>query len=512
MTTQHGNVLSLITALRRRQRAVNAVRGLVHGAFVAGVAVCAASVIARASGQAELTPIIVNAATVAVLCIVGGALLGALSPVSDLALARALDRAGKGQDRFASALQLLNDRHADRAQLVVEDALAHVSGTPAAAALPMRMPRTARWAPVPFLALVAILLLMPSSRLQAAPTQTPEISPDQWNQIADEFNKELAQLPRPLTADEQEMQKELERLSEKLKQAPDKKEALKEIARLSDRVEKEQKQLGAKEVSLRKAAKAVAKSAALKALASKMQQGQYTEAAEELENVAAQMQNGELSPDAEEFEAMAQDLDQLAKEAEADQELSKECQSCSSAAAKMNKKELSDALKKLSQQIKKNAGKYSKSDSLARHKKLLDSLKRKMNCQNCCDGDCDNEGFCQNPGKGGKKAGWASAAKWDGGKLHNQDEKRSGEMVDPQETNGESTSFQMVSPDERARSSKKYAELYAEFVQMTEADLDLESVPLSQREYLRKYFNSIRPKEAAPEGKPKEENTEPANP
>jgi len=399
---------------------------------------------------------------------------------------------------------------------VVEDALAHVSGTSASAALPMRMPRTARWAPVPFLALIAILFLLPSARLQAAPTQAPEISPDEWNQIADEFNKELAQLPKPLTADEQEMQKELERLAEKLKQAPDKKEALKEIARLNDRVEKEQKSLGAKEMSLRKAAKAVAKSAALKALAAKMQQGQYTEVSEELQNVATQMQNGEMSPDAEEFEAMAQDLDKLSKEVEADQELAKECQNCSSAAAKMNKKELSDALKRLSQQVKKNAGKYSKSDSLARHKRMLDQLKRKMNCKNCCDGDCENEGdgFCQNPGKGGKKAGWASAAKWDGGKLNNRDEKRTGEMVDPQETNGESTSFQLVSPDERAKSSKKYAELYAEFVQRTEADLDLESVPVSQREYLRKYFNSIRPKEAAPqEGeKAKEENTEPAKP
>ena len=63
----------------------------------------------------------------------------------------------------------------------------------------------------------------------------------------------------------------------------------------------------------------------------------------------------------------------------------------------------------------------------------------------------------------------------------------------------------MVSPDERARSSKKYAELYAEFVQMSEADLDLESVPVSQREYLRKYFNAIRPKESAPQEGGKDE-------
>ena len=71
-------------------------------------------------------------------------------------------------------------------------------------------------------------------------------------------------------------------------------------------------------------------------------------------------------------------------------------------------------------------------------------------------------------------------------------------MSDAQENQGDNTTFHMVSPDEKARSSKRYAEMYAEFVQMAEADLDLESVPVSQREYLRKYFNSIKPKEAAP--------------
>jgi len=34
-------------------------------------------------------------------------------------------------------------------------------------------------------------------------------------------------------------------------------------------------------------------------------------------------------------------------------------------------------------------------------------------------------------------------------------------------------------------------------VQKAEADLDLDSVPVAYREFLRRYFNSIRPQEAA---------------
>jgi hypothetical protein len=524
MTTEAGTVAQLLAALRRRQRALNSVRGLVYGVMVGGVAGCLGAIATRSLGQAGLASLLFTAVLAAVFCMIAGAVVGAMSPISDLSLARALDRAGKGQDRFASALQLMNDRHTDRVHLVVQDALAHVAGTSPATALPMRMPRTARWTPVPFLALVAILFLLPQSKIQAAPPIAPEISPDQWKEISEEFNKELGKLPKPLTADEQELQKELEKLAEKLQQNPDKKDALKDIARLTDQIEKQQKAISAKEMSLRKAAKALAKSAALKQLASQMKEGQYQEASQELQAIADKMQNGELSPDAEEFEKLAEDLDKLAKETEADQELSKECQNSANAAAKMNKDELAKALKKMSEQMKNNAGKYSKSDNLAKHKKMLDELRRRMNSKKC-EGDCDGDGFCDNPGdnpgnrpgkpgKGGLKAGWGSMAKWDGGKKNKGDEKRVGEMGDAQENQGENTTFQMVSPDEKARSTKQYAEMYAEFVQMAEADLDLESVPVSQREYLRKYFNSIRPKEAAPAGESgaKEENSEPAKP
>lgn len=505
---------SLLRGLRRRQRGLNALRWMLHGMLIGGAAGCLAALLTWALGATDFGWMVVAASSAVAGFAAIGCLAGAMLPVRDLALARALDHAGKGHDRFASALQLIGDRHQDRVRLVVEDALSHVRGTPAAAALPVRMPRAARWIPAALGLVVVTLLILPQPVLQAAPNVAPEISAEEWKQIADEFNRDLAQLPKPLTPEEEELQKELEKLAEKLNENPDKKEALKDIARLSDRVEKERRSISAKELSLRKAAKAMSKSAALQQFAAKMQQGDYQNASDELKTVSQKMQEGELSPDAEEFESLAQDLEQLAKELEGENELEQECQNASSAASKMNKKELAEALKRMAEQMKKNAGKYQRSDNLAKRKSMLDELKRRMNqgkCQGCEEGcsECEGEGFCDRPGtgkkarKGGLKAGWGSMADWNGGSLTKQDENRTGELSDAQEGPGATTTFQMVSPEEKARSGKRYEELFAEFVQKSEADLDLDSVPVAQRDFLRRYFRSIRPQEPAesrPEG------------
>jgi hypothetical protein len=56
------------------------------------------------------------------------ALAGAILPVNNLHLARALDRAASSEDRFASAVQLADHHRRERAKLVVDDALGRVRG------------------------------------------------------------------------------------------------------------------------------------------------------------------------------------------------------------------------------------------------------------------------------------------------------------------------------------------------------------------------------------------------
>jgi hypothetical protein len=347
-----------------------------------------------------------------------------------------------------------------------------------------------------------VLLLLPGPRVQAA-APSPEISADEWAAINNDFAKELESLPKPTDPRDQELQNEMKKLAELLKQNPEKKDALKELARLSDRIEKQRQALGTRQTSMKAAAKALASSKALKQFASKLKDGAYKEAADELKKVSKELKSGKLSPDASEFESMAADMQRMAQELAQDQELEQACQDCSGAANSMNRESLAEALKRLAEQMDKKCDSMCEGDKLSRARSMLDELKRRMNQ---CQGECDKEGQCEGDKqgngkgnrKGGLKAGWGTMAKWDGGSMTKADQKTSPEMVNPQERAGASTSFTIVSPDEKAQSALKYQELYAEFVQKSEADLDLDSVPVAYRDYLRRYFNSIRPEEAAP--------------
>ena len=499
-TTGNTHVALTLAPLRARQRRLNALRWLSHGLLVGAVAGCVVGVVLRATSAASPEGSLVIGGACFVLCGLIGLVLGYQRHVEDLALARALDRAASSDDRFASAVQLVGHPQQARVGLIIEDAAARVKGIPAALALPARLPRSLRWVPVPLVLLALMLLAVPSGKANAGTAAEPEITPDGWKQIEKEFRKDIEKLARPLTPQEQELRKQLEQLAAMIAEKPEKKEALAEIARLSDKVAAQRKALGAKAASMKSAAKAISASKLLQTFASKLKQGEYNEAANELKKVAEKLQDKQESPDAEEMEAMAADLKRLSEKME-DKEMQQECQNCSNNAGKMNPKELAEALKRLAEQMKKNAECQGQCDNMGDMDDLLNQLKRMMNQGKGGggkEGDQPGNGG-KGGGKGGLKAGWGSAAKWDGGTMKEGNERPTAEIASVQERQGANTTFHTISPDEKAVSGKSYKELYAEFVLKSEADLDLESVPVAYRDYLRRYFKAIRPAEAAPE-------------
>lgn len=508
-------VESILSALRRRQRRLSALRWGVHALLVGAVIGCVAGIALRLTGEPGIAGPLTLALAIFVSCGIIGALAGLAAPVSDLRLARALDQAAASEDRFASALQLAGHPRRDRVRLVVDDAIARVSATPAAAALPLRMPRIARWIPVPIAALLAVVMLIPQTPLEAAAPAPPDITADEWAAIHDEFKRELDQFPKPESPEEEELFRDFQALADLLRQNPDKKDALTEIAKLSDRLERQRRAAGARETSMRSAAKAIASSEALKKFASSLKQGAYTDAAGQLRKLSQNLKEGKLSPDAAEFEAISADLQRLAAEFASQDEMQQVCENASSAAGSMNREALAEALRRLAEQMEKNADKFRQCDNLGRGKSLLDMLKRRMSECSSCSGCKEGCPAClatgPRAGKGGLKPGWGSAAKWDGGSITKADEKRAPDVASVIEGPGVSTSFPIVSPDERAQSALKYEELYAEFVQKAEADLELDSVPVAYRDYLRRYFNSIRPEEAARAADgPDQESADPA--
>src|SRR5262249_41176625 len=152
---------------------------------------------------------------------------------------------------------------------------------------------------------------------------------EEWTALHDDFHKDLAQLPKPQTKEEEDLRKQLDQLAAMLKENPDKKDVLKEIARLSDRIEQQKRAAGAARApAMKAAAKAIAASENLKPLADKLQEGAFDKAASELSKLAEQLNSGEVSPDAKEFEALAADLQRLSEQLDSEKELSSECKKC----------------------------------------------------------------------------------------------------------------------------------------------------------------------------------------
>ncbi|HEY3242960.1 MAG TPA: hypothetical protein VGM03_06360, partial [Phycisphaerae bacterium] len=384
---------SRLDRLRMRQRLRDALLLGGRGAFYACVlAVMTALVAALAQAPWSRAALWISPGLIPAGALLG-ALVGMLRRVDNLHVARALDHAAAGEDRFASALQLSGHHRPARAQLLLNDALETVARVGEKAAIPLRAARELKWLPAPAAALIALLWLAPGPRQVAQASHEPEVAPDEWQALHRQLEDELKELPPPQTPEERELAEQLQKLADLLKQQPDKKEALAEIAKLRSELEKKAQALGSHDVSMRQAAQALRSSAALARFAMLLKAGDYQAAAAELEAVAQQLKENQLAMSAEDFEAAASDLENLSRELAGDDELSECCRNAAGAASRMNREELSKALKRLSQCTGKNASKLSKCDGLCRSRSILDQLaKRLSQCKGCKNGVCSKCG------------------------------------------------------------------------------------------------------------------------
>lgn len=481
----HASVQSIIAALRRRQRVVRAVTFAMRGVFYGSVA--GALVAIAAAWIAGLSPLLT--APVPILAgAIGGALLGLLLPTPALHLARSLDRSSGTQDRFASALELTSHPRQDRVRLVREDALRRVKGTPTSAVFPIRMPRELRWTPIALAAISLAFLFGPGPTVEAAPP-TPEISAAEWAALHEEFSRELEQLPQPRTDEERELFRRLDELAELLEQRPDKKEALEALARLKRDIEEQQRSLADHDLPLRSAARNL-KSKPLEELAGALREGEIARAASDLEALARLVQDKTNALTAEDFQELTEDLQLLSDELRPNEALSSACQQCAGAAASMNRDALARALAEFAKQLRKNAEKLSRCDRMGQCNRMLDDLHRRLG--RCGGGNCP-AGLVQRPGagKGGLRTGRGTMERWDGGTLAEGGETRMPDLQDSRDSAGTSSRLRTISPREESRSQRAAREVYVEMIRKAEAELDLETIPTSQREYLREYFRSI---------------------
>lgn len=496
----------VLTRLHRRQRWLWVLgltaRGFFHGGLLA--------VALAAVGAASRAPWMHASPWWVLGCVLSGAAVGAtiglFRRMPALRLARAMDQAARGEDRFASAVQLSGHHRRQRARLVTEDALSVVRGVPVQQALPWRLPREIKWLPLPAIALAVLFWLAPGARLDAQVIEEPEVTAEQWDDLHEDFRRRLDELPGPKTAEERNIADRLEKLATFLRNKPDKKEALARIAKLREMLEQRRRGLGTQNLSMRRAASSVRSSRALREFASRLRQGDYRKAADALKALGERLKQNARQMTAADFEAVAADFDRLSSELASHESLGKACRNCSKAAGSLNRDKLADSLNKFANRLRENADDLKQCDGLCRSCELLDDLKRRLSqCKrggSCKDGQCGQcarcNGFVRRNGKkGGLKAGWGTADSWTGGGLNPGKENRLPAVAQTRERNGASTSYTVVSREERADSALDYKDLYAEMVQKAEADLSLETVPIAYREFLRRYFLAIRPQEKA---------------
>lgn len=493
-------VNAILRGLNRRYHFVTGVRWFACGAFYGCIAAVLLLIANFAAGGGIVSSPFQSIWLAAGIAIAAG-LLGYVMPSNELRLARALDRAADSEDRFASAMQLASHHRRERAQLVLDDAMARVSTVRPESALPWRAPRELRMLPLPVIALVAFFFVVPNSRTQAEPVVANEMTDDQWNELNADVERKLAEFKDPKTDDERELQDEMKKLADFLKKKPSKKEALERIARMRNELEAKRKAAGAPKSSLRRAARSMKSSKSVAAVAKKLAAGDYKSAAKALSNLAKKLKSGEAKWSASEFEAAASDLEKLAQELGDEHELSGACSKCANAVNSMNGERSADELEKLAKQLRENAERYRKCDNLSKCRNHLDEWQRCMNkkeCKNCKNGSCSKcqgSSFCQKPGsgKGGLKPGWGTTPDARGGSLDKDKDDRMPSLAQTRERSGRSTTYSVVSTNERAASGQSEKEIFAEMVRKAEADLDLESVPVSCRDYLSRYFRAIQP-------------------
>ncbi|NOX58924.1 MAG: hypothetical protein GXP29_08715 [Planctomycetes bacterium] len=504
------SVSPTLEKLRRRQRMRNTICFAVRGTFYGAMAATLASlglILAQPDALSKLVWFCTVGIPVGGLL---GGLFGLTCRVNDLHVARALDRAANGEDRFASAVQLLDHPHKSRARLVLEDALLRTSGTQATSAIPIKAPAELKWISLPVALLACIILLVPNSNLAADEPAPPDVSSEEWVQVNEELRQELAEFPAPETPEEKKMLEQLKRLAEQLEKNPSKKEALMQIAQLRAKLQNHSESSGADGMPMKQAAQAMKPAEALAKLSALLKRGQYKQAANELASLADRLMQDNQRLSASDFEAISADFDAMAAALASQQSLAKSCRQCANAASSMNRQSLADALKRLSKNLRQDASKLRRCDNVCRSKSLLNRLSQRLRkcngnkckkCSNrksekCKSGKCNGSGTAfvrQSNKKGGLRAGWGTSNKWDGGGLFEATENRVADTVSAEERNGEDSLIQTVSPDERASSAQSDRDRYIDLIRKAEADLELETVPLAYRDYLRGYFMAIKP-------------------
>jgi hypothetical protein len=314
----------------------------------------------------------------------------------------------------------------------------------------------------------------------------------QAEKIQDDL-KELEELSKEESNRElSELIKELEKKAEEMKQpGVDTKEALAKLSEMQAAIAAQQAQfnLGLVDGQLQSLGDAMVPADALEAAGQALQEGKFEQAAKMLE----ELENPPL--DRKEAKAVEEKMAQVAKQM-----------------GEVGLGQMGEAASEMAEGIKGgHQGKFKNgAKGLAKltkghgkRKQILDFLDKEIENLAECKGECKNPKLVRariktKTNSPSENFGLTISGNVDGDKT-NLGSKREIKEITGQPGEGPSEMETTHSPEGKQSAARGYRESYQKYRKMSEAVLDSEPIPLGHRQTIRRYFELIRPQNAASE-------------
>ncbi len=402
--------------------------------------------------------------------------------------ASALDRANGLKDRVQTAFGFLRYEEKNELQrLQIEDAEKHLSSIDPKGALSRLQVRSLP-AAIGFAvaAILIVVVTIPAPPAIASVELNPAV-----HSIAAQLDNDLAEL-RDFQAEHaseelKELLKDLELQIEALK-APgmDPKDALAKLSEMEASLQEMQKNVAepTTEKQLKEIGEALSLSNEMAAAGQAMAEGKMDKAAEEL----AKLEMPKLDMKTE--KAITEKLNAAANDdgkgsQGKKQKLGEKIEQLSQGLSQGDRSKFKDGVEGLAGECKKQGTK----------KKLSDLLRKQCQCLGECKSEC--EGQCKSDAdsnkKGGKKAGLARSGNNPGDPTAKLNANPKMNITGQDSGQGDVDVETEQGPEEEQQATRAYREKATEYEAMSESVLNSESIPLGQRQTIRRYFESIRP-------------------
>lgn len=463
----------------------------VSAGLLAGGAVGTSAAVIRIFTQGAFSGMWVVAAVLAPVVIAGSVAI--IKSTSMQLAARTIDNRCGLKDRTQTALQFLASTADDSAlrRLQVQDAEQHLQAVDPVMVAPIRAPKSWSWGILTtVMTCVLSFFAGQPEQIHAATEINPVVSAQ-----ADRAAVGMEDLEKFQQAQHdpelEKVLKELARLLTELKTpglAP--KEALAKLSEMEAALQEMQQQVAeaSVEAKLQEVGEALSLADSMAAAGQAMAKGEMEKAAEEL----SKLEMPEL--DRKTQKAIGEKLEQIQSsrnEGGQKQSLKESLKKVSEGMSSGDKNKFQDGMKSLAGECKKQGQK----------KKLSDLLKKQSQCLSECKSECENEvrsqaqSQAQSNRKGGEKAGKGSADV-NGSKTAKQKTGNEMKLKGDDSGTGDSDIETEKGPEQEQEAVRQYRQNADKYEALNESVLESESIPLGQRQTIRRYFEMIRPSAA----------------